>query len=272
MGQVLAKQGVRGDLDGALAVLDHLAPGALGDGTTALDEHLAVGKGHVDVGVFLAVLVLAHLAQHALAVEQVFLVLIEVVEDVRLGHAHGLEQDGGGHFAAAVDADVQDVLVVEVEVQPGAAHGDDAAGVQNLAAGVRLAGVVLEDDAGRALQLVDDDALGAVNDEGALVGHQRQGAEIDVLFLDVADGAAAGLFVDIKNHQAHDEAQGGFIGQALGKALVLVILGVLDDVADILQAGGAVEVLNGENGTENGFKAEIGAAGRWFVALQEFQV
>ena len=51
----------------------------------------------------------------------------------------------------------------------------------------------VEEHAGRAVQLADDDALGAVDDERAVVRHQRDVAEVDLLLLDVADGLGAGL-------------------------------------------------------------------------------
>lgn len=74
---------------------------------------------------------------------------------------------------------------------------------------MRLAAVVLEDDAGGTLQLVDDDALGPVDDEGSLFGHQGQGAEIDVLFLDIADSTRLGLVVDIIDDKADLDAYRG---------------------------------------------------------------
>ena len=49
-----------------------------------------------------------------------------------------------------------------------------------------LSSVLLEVDAGRADELRDDDTLGAVDDEGALVGHQREVAHEDRLALDLA--------------------------------------------------------------------------------------
>ena len=91
------------------------------------------------------------------------------------------------HLAAAVDADVDDVLGVELEVEPRAAVGMMTRAVEQLAARVRLALVVVEEDARAAVQLADDDALGAVDDERAGVRHQRDLAEVDLLLLDVAD-------------------------------------------------------------------------------------
>ena len=41
-------------------------------------------------------------------------------------------------------------------------------------------------DAGRTDQLGNDDALGAVDDEGAGVGHQGKVAHVDIRFLDFA--------------------------------------------------------------------------------------
>ena len=85
-----------------------------------------------------------------------------------------------------------------------------------------LAAVVLEDDAGRTLQLVDDDAFGTVDDEGPLLGHQGQGPEIDVLFLDIADGARFGFVVHVVDDEADLDANRGFVGKALGNALRLI--------------------------------------------------
>ena len=39
-------------------------------------------------------------------------------QNLLMRHADGLEQDGHGHLAAAIDPEVQDVLGVELEVQP----------------------------------------------------------------------------------------------------------------------------------------------------------
>ncbi len=47
---------------------------------------------------------------------------------------------------------------------------------------------VVEEHARRAVQLRDDDALGTVDDEGAVLGHQRDFAQIDLLLLHVLDG------------------------------------------------------------------------------------
>ena len=74
-------------------------------------------------------------------------------------------------------------------------------------AGVHLGGEV---DAGRADQLRDDDALGAVNDEGAAVGHEREVAHKDELLLDLA-----GLLVD----EAHVHEEGRLVGKVLRSAL-----------------------------------------------------
>ena len=51
--------------------------------------------------------------------------------------------------------------------------------------------LLLEKHARRTVQLRNDDALGAVDDERAVVGHQRNFAEEDFLFLDVANALLA---------------------------------------------------------------------------------
>ena len=126
-------------------------------------------------------------------------------------------------LAAAVDADIDEVLGVELEIEPRAAIGDDPGGEQVFARGVGLALVVVEEHAGRAVHLADDDALGAVDDEGAVVRHQRHVAHIDVLLLDVADRARAGVLVDVPD----DEAQRHLERRGEGHAALLALLDVV---------------------------------------------
>ncbi len=136
-----------------------------------------------------------------------------------------------------------------------------------------LAAVVLINDAGRALQLVDNDALGAVDDEGALFGHQGQGAEIDILLLDVADGPVARRLIGVIDHKTHLDAHGRFIGQPLGNALGLIILGFLNLVADKFQAGGLVEILNGKYRMKDPFQTFVrSAVGLGHTFLKEFLI
>ncbi len=94
-------------------------------------------------------------------------------------------QEGrNGDLALAVDLDGDDVLVGGLELQPGAAVRDQLGVAERASAG----GVALQRqvDAGGAYELRDDDALGAVDDEGALLRHQREVAHEDLLLLDLA--------------------------------------------------------------------------------------
>ena len=83
-----------------------------------------------------------------------------------------------------------------------------------------LSSVALEVDAGRADQLRDDDALGAVDDERALVGHEREVAHEDRLGLDLA-----GLVV----HELGGDEQRRGVGE-------VALLALLDGVLRVLEA------------------------------------
>ena len=248
----------------------NLSPVALVQLLAGLDHHVAFGVEDVVVGETILVVgvqigVGAH--EQTGAVQTILFLLVEGVENLILGHAHGLEQDGGGHLAATVDAHVEDVLVVEVEVEPRTAHGNHAAGIEHFAGSVRLAAVVLEDNAGRTLQLIDDDAFRAVDDEGALFGHQRKRAEIDVLLLAVAVGAGACGFIDVVDIETYLDAHGSFVGQTLGDALGLVVLWLAYLIAQIFQAGGAIKIFDGEHRPEDSFESDMGIAFRFLAAF-----
>src|SRR3546814_9605425 len=82
------------------------------------------------------------------------------LEDFLARHAQRIEQAGDRQLALAVDADVDDVLGVEFEIEPRTAIRDHARGEQELARRVRLAAVVIEQHTRRTVHLRHDDALG----------------------------------------------------------------------------------------------------------------
>ena len=85
------------------------------------------------------------------------------------------------------------------------------------------------------MQLADDDALGAVDDERAVVGHQRNVAEEDFLFLDVADILRAGVGILVVNGEADGDLERRGIGHAAFLAFVHVVLELhADRVAALL--------------------------------------
>ena len=94
---------------------------------------------------------------------------VEGLEDLLVGaQAERAQEDGAQELALAVDADVEGVLLVVLELHPAAAVGDDLA--QEVGAVVGR----LKEDAGRTVQLRDDDALGAVDDEGAVLASSAE--------------------------------------------------------------------------------------------------
>ena len=109
-----------------------------------------------------------------------------------------------------------------------------------LASTTSLSGLVLsgrdpEVDARRPHELRHDDALGAVDDEGALVGHHREVPHEDRLLLDLAGGGV---------HEAGGDEQRAREGHVLLAALRLGVLRRLELVVGELELERAGEVLD----------------------------
>jgi hypothetical protein len=101
------------------------------------------------------------------------------------------------------------------------ALGDDPAGVELAVAGLDLDDEV---DAGRAVELADDDALGAVDDELAAADHDRHVAQVDRLL----DGRLALV-------QAEPDVQGAAVGQAELAALVGLVARLAQVELDVFE-------------------------------------
>ena len=113
--------------------------------------------------------------------------------------------------------------------------------------------VVVEEDARAAVELRDDDTLGAVDDERPGVGHQRDFPEVDLLLLDVADDALATI-AGVVDHQLRGDLDRRGVRHAALTALLHVVLRLLQVVGDEHELARAVEVLDGEHAPENGLE------------------
>src|SRR5262245_46728807 len=100
------------------------------------------------------------------------------------------------------------------------------------------------------MHLRDDDALGAVDDEGAVRGHERHIAHKDVLLLDVLDRAGPGFLVHIEHDEAESHLQRCGEGHAALLALIDVVFRLLEGVAHELELRALAEVANGKDRTE----------------------
>ena len=198
--------------------------------------------------------------------------VVERREDFLAVHAQAHQEGRGRQLAATVDADVDDVLGVELEVEPRAAVRDHAGGEQQLARRVGLALVVVEEHARRTVHLRDDDPLRTVDDEGALLGHERDVAHVDVLLLDVLHGAGASLFVGLEHDQAQLDLQRRGEGHVALDAFLDVVLRLFELVGHVFEHGALVEVLDREHRLEHRLDALVAAVGRAHFALQELFV
>ena len=184
------------------------------------------------------------------------LLVVLVIEE-----AQGAEERRRQKFAAAflaIEINVKQVAGVELRFIPGTAIRNDAEGMQHLA--VRMLGG-FESQTGRTMQLADDDALGAVDDERALRGHQRQFAHEHFFFL------GALLFLEQEGH-----VERRAIGDAFAQAFEPILLRLADFVAVVIEDALPIVTFDRENLGEHGLQAQVLALGRGDLRLQEFPI
>src|SRR5207247_3558623 len=74
------------------------------------------------------------------------------------------------------------------------------------------------------MELAHYDAFSAIDDEGAVVGHQRNLAEEDLFFLDVTDRLLAGVLVGVPDRQANLDLEWDREGHRFFLTLLLRVL------------------------------------------------
>ena len=260
-GRIAAEDFLGGDQQLGKAILLGLVGGARRNLGAGGEDHLA-RFGINDVEGRLGTAPLLHRKGHAPASAKVVVNtpaprhrLVEVVEDILVTQAQRVQQRGNRQLALAVDTDIDDVLGIEFKIEPRTAIGYDAGGKQILARRVGFAAIVIEQHARAAVHLADDHALGAVDDKGAVLGHQGHVAHVDILLLDIEHGAGFGFGIHLEHDQAQRHLHGGGIGDAALAALGHIILGVFQLVVDEVQLAGAGKVADREHRTQGLFQA-----------------
>ena len=134
---------------------------------------------------------------------------------------------------------------------------------------MRLAAVVIEEHARAPVELRDDDALGAVDDERAVLRHERQLAEVDLLLTHVLDGLLGAARFLVEHHEAHLDAQRRGVGEAPQLAFLDVEYRLAEAVAHVLERGVAGIAGDWKYAVEGGVQAHVVAAGLGRIGLQE---
>ena len=135
-----------------------------------------------------------------------------------------------------------------------------------------LALVVIEEHARGAMHLRNDDALGAVDHERAVHGHERHVAHVDVLLLDVADGLGAGVRIHVEHDQTELHLQRSSERHAALAALIDVILRLLKLIGDEIKLGGSRKIPDREHRLEDRLQTLVQPAALGLVDHQELVV
>src|SRR5258708_6072175 len=123
------------------------------------------------------------------------------------------------------DAHIEQVLLVVLKLDPGAAIRNDLGNVNRTA---------FEEDARRAVQLRHDHALSSIDDESAVVGHQRNLTKEDFLFLDVANRFYVRIRIFVVDSQPDLYLEGHAIAHAALLTFLLIVF--------VLEANGLAAV------------------------------
>ena len=230
----------------------------------ASSRRVAAGDDGLRVGVDEVVLhdEKAKVGVFVLAVGRQLLEVVEELHDLLVGAVAERPEEGRRvelpAAAALVHEAPHDVVRVEHHLDPVAAVGDDPHGEERLAVGVDL---LLAGDARAAVQLRDDHALGAVDDERAVRRHDRHVAEEHLFLADV-----------LAVLQAEGRLEGADVALAVHQRLEIALLLGLELVAHEVELVAAVVRGDGEYLLEYGLKALVLPLLRVDVALEEVAV
>ena len=133
-----------------------------------------------------------------------------------------------------------------------------------------LATVVVEEHAWGAVQLGNDHALGTVDNEGTVLGHERDFAHVHFLLFDVLDRFGRRFFVE--NDQTDFYPQRYGIGYAAQRTFLDIKSRLAQAITDVLQSSIAGVADNRENRLEGRMQANVAELVLGRPCLQEFAI
>ena len=180
--------------------------------------------------------------------------VVELMQNFFRRQAQGQQQRCHRQLALAVNTNVDDILGVKFKIEPRAAIWNDAGREEILARRVGLATVMVKQNTRRAVHLRHDNAFCAVDEEGAVLGHERHVAHVNVLLLDIEDRAGFRFGVDFKDDQAERDLHWRGVSDPALAAFFHVELGVFQFIGDKIELSRAGKVTDRENAAQRLFE------------------
>ena len=131
---------------------------------------------------------------------------------------------------------------------------------------------MVEKDSRRTVKLADNDPFRAIHDEGAVFGHQRDLAEIDLLLLDVANRFGFRIPIGVENDEADHDLKRGRIRHPLLNALLLVVADIANLITDKLEGTFPTEIGNGEDAVEGAQQTIVPPLVRIDILLKKLSI
>ena len=107
------------------------------------------------------------------------------------------------------------------------------------------------------MELAHHDPFGPVHDERTGIGHEREIADIDLLFLDISDPLGTCLLVLFEEHQTGLYLEGRCIRGTALEAFPDRIFGIAERIADIIHHRRLIEIVNGKNAFKSALKSRF---------------
>ncbi len=126
--------------------------------------------------------------------------MIEVVQKLLSGVLESSKEDGDRNLSTSVDPNMEKIFLIKLEINPRAPVGDNPPIVEDLPAAVGFDLILIEKDAGGAMELADNHPFGPVHNKRSVFGHQGDFAKIDFLLFYGFDALGLGLFIHIPDH------------------------------------------------------------------------
>ena len=235
-------------------------------------QHIAIVVHNIELGSFATQTIHDQIGLNTVFTQIIGLAIVKHIQHFAIAITQCTQQNRYRHFAATVNAEIQQVFGIEFKIQPRTTVWNNPCRKQQLAGRMRFAAVMLEKHAWRTVQLRHDDTLRTVNHKRTAWCHQRNFAHIYCILANFFNFAIFhfGRALFIENNQLDFGAQWCRIGNTTQLTLRNIKLRLTQNILFKLQLCITVIAYDWENRTKSSLQPFIDTFIGGTVLLQKF--
>lgn len=182
------------------------------------------------------------------------------------------KKSSGRKIEKKVDERIEDVIGIEIDIEKRKEIRNEERRKKKIERRMGIEIVMIEEEERRKVNMRKDKEIGEVEDEGEVVGNERNIENVKVMIIDVIDGIRKGVLVNIEKDKKKSKIERRRISKIEMKELIKIEIRWIELVEKELENGREGEIMDREKRIEKRMKKIVRKKEGWLLKNKEMVV